>query len=292
MNEVLLAHLNRAKQHYRRADGSMTHEVDEYRLICRYVRELYGTTPAAGFAPLALKAVRQKFIAVGWCRSLINQRIGRVKRVFKYGVENELVPSAVLEALKAVSGLQAGRSAAKETAPVPPVPDALVDMTLPQVNRHVAGLVRFQRLTGCRPGEACALRWCDLDTSRVVWVFRPPHHKTAWRGKTRTVAVGPKAQELLLTFRPADPATHLFSPALAVAELHADRGAKRKTPRFASHMSRNVTKRTKKPERTPAAFYSVTSYGQAIHRACERPFRRPPCSPVGWARRKRGGGRG
>jgi hypothetical protein len=84
LNEVLLAHLDHAERHYRRAEGSPTHEVDEYRLICRYVRELYGTTPAAEFGPLALKAVRQKFIDVGWCRSLVNQRVGRVRRVFKW----------------------------------------------------------------------------------------------------------------------------------------------------------------------------------------------------------------
>lgn len=44
VNEVLLAFLHHAERHYRRADGTPTHEVDEYRLICRYVHELYGTT--------------------------------------------------------------------------------------------------------------------------------------------------------------------------------------------------------------------------------------------------------
>ncbi len=71
----------------------------------------------------------------------------------------------------------------RESKPVGPVDDDVVDATRTFLNRHVRGLVEFQRLTGCRPGEACALRWCDLDTSRVVWVYRPPHHKTAWRGR-------------------------------------------------------------------------------------------------------------
>jgi integrase len=185
---------------------------------------------------------------------------------------------AVHQALGTVQGLQKGRSQVRESKPVEPVADAVVDATLPFLNRHVCGLVEFQRLTGCRPGEACALRWCDLDTSGAVWEYRPPHHKTAWRGKVRTVAVGPKAQELLRAFQPADPTAHLFSPALAVPELHADRGTKRKTPRFPSHMIRNATKRKGEPERTPAAFYSVSSYGQAIHRACDKAF--PPPAPL------------
>jgi integrase len=282
VNEVLLAHLEHAERHYRRADGTLTHEVDEYRLISRYVRELYGTTPAADFGPLALKAVRQKFITVGWCRTLINQRVGRVRRIFKWAASEQLVPASVHQALGTVQGLLKGRSSARESKPIEPVADAVVDATLPFLNRHVRGLVEFQRLTGCRPGEACALRWCDLDTADGVWVYRPPHHKTAWRGKDRSIAVGPKAQELLRAFRPADPTAPLFSPALAVAELHAQRGAERKTPRFPSHMSRNQTKRKRQPERTPAASYSVSSYGQAIDRACDKAF--PPPGPL--SRRK------
>lgn len=110
MDEVLLAHLAHAEQHDRRAGGSMTHEVDEYQLISRCGRELYGTTPPAGFGPPALQAVRQKFIAVGWCRSLINQRIGRVKRVFKWAASEQLIPVAVRQALSTVRGWQKGRS--------------------------------------------------------------------------------------------------------------------------------------------------------------------------------------
>ena len=45
-------------------------------------------------------------------------------------------------------------AAAREKEPVGPVDDAVVDATIPFLNRHVRGLVEFQRLTGCRPGEA------------------------------------------------------------------------------------------------------------------------------------------
>src|SRR5579872_56647 len=63
--------------------------------------------------------------------------------------------------------------------------------------RHVRGLVKFQWLTGCRPGEACRLRRCDIEMGGTVWLYKPKKHKTAWRGKSRTVVIGPKAQELL-----------------------------------------------------------------------------------------------
>ncbi len=277
VNEVLLAFLDHAERHYRRDDGTQTHEVDEYKLVCRYVRPLYGHSPAAEFGPLALKAVRQKFIDVGWCRALVNQRVGRVRRVFKWAAAEELVPVAVHQALAAVQGLQRGRADVREAAPVEPVPDEVVDATLPFLNRHVRGMVAFQRLTGCRPGEVCAVRMSDIDTTGPVWLYRPRQHKTAWRGKRRTVAVGPKAQEVLRAFATGEPGDFLFSPARAVAEFHAERAAKRKTPRYPSHVSRNARVRVSAPRRRPAEVYNVNAYGHAIARACDRAF--PPPVP-------------
>src|SRR5205823_5976804 len=104
---------------------------------------------------------------------------GRVKRVFKWAVAEELVPPSVHQALAAVTGLQRGRTPARESEPVSPVDDARVTAVLPFLNRHVRGLIEFQRLTGCRPGEACQVRQCDIDTSGPVWFFRPVQHKTA-----------------------------------------------------------------------------------------------------------------
>ena len=190
INEVLLAYLSHADGHYHGPDGEPTDEVRHVKTVCRHVREVYGSTPAAVFGPLALKAVRQRFVNDGWCRKTVNARVERVRRIFKWAVAEELVPPSVHHALAAVAGLQRGRTPARETEPVGPVADAAVDATLPFLNRHVRGLVEFQRLTGCRPSEACRVRKCDLDLSGAVWLYRPAHHKTAWRGKVRSIPVG------------------------------------------------------------------------------------------------------
>ena len=44
---------------------------------------------SAGNGAFALKAVRQRMIVKGWSRSTINQSIGRIRRCFKWAVENE-----------------------------------------------------------------------------------------------------------------------------------------------------------------------------------------------------------
>ncbi len=275
LNEVYLAFRGYAEKHYRRADGTVTNEPAQYRQTFDLVLRLYGHTPAAEFGPLALKAVRQKMVGAGWSRKLVNQRVGRVKRVFKWAASEQLVPVSVFQALTTVTGLQAGRTAAEDREPVKPVGDEVVTATLAQLNPHVRGLVEFQRLTGCRPGEACAVRRCDLDTTGAVWTYRPVQFKTRHRGKARVVAVGPKAQALLAGFFTTDPSEYLFSPAKATAGFHAARSANRKVPKYPSHLKRNAQKRKASPVRKPAAKYTVTAYERAVRRACDRAFALP-----------------
>ncbi|WP_238602836.1 site-specific integrase [Fimbriiglobus ruber] len=248
------------------------------RVVIRALRELYADTPAAEFGPLALKAARQKWVKDGRSRTECNRRAGLIKRIFKWAASEELVSSTVYHSLVTITGLQKGRTLAPETNPVCPVDDAVVDATLPFLNRYVRGLVEFQRLTGCRPGEACAVRRCDIDMSGSVWLYRPTRHKNAWRGKPRTIAIGPRAQEVLKPFFTPNPDDYLFSPRRAVEEQLADRTAQRKTPRYPSHMRRNAEKRAAKPKRLLAETYDRGSYGLAIDRASERAF--PPPAPL------------
>jgi integrase len=272
--ELLLKYLDHAERHYRTPDGRPTSEIFEVRVVIRALRELYAYMFVRVFGPLCVKAARQKWINEGRSRTECNRRVSLIKRILKWAVSEELAPPAVYHAVAAVAGLQKGRTKAPEKPPVGPVADAMVDATLPYLNRHVRGLVEFQRLTGCRPGEACGLRRCDIDTSEEVWLYTPPHHKTAWRGKGRIIAVGPRAQELIREFFTEDPQGYLFSPRRAVEEQLAQRSEMRKTPRWPSHMKRNAAKRERHPKRPPSEKYNTQNYGLAIDRACDRAF--PP----------------
>src|SRR5262245_37500578 len=91
VNELLIAYAGYAERHYRAPDGALTGEVKNMRIVSRYVRGLYGDTPAAEFGPLALKAVRQQFVNAGWCRKTINQQTERARRIFKWAASEELV---------------------------------------------------------------------------------------------------------------------------------------------------------------------------------------------------------
>jgi integrase len=278
VNEILLAFMKHAEQHYRQPDGTPTSEVWCLRLALKPLRELYGHTSAREFGPRALKTLREHMIGLEWSRGPVNAAVERVRRAFKWAASEEMIPASVFHSLQTVSGLRAGRSAAKERDPIQPVEDAVVDATLPFLNRHVRGLVEFQRLTGCRPGEACVIRQRDIDTGGSIWLYKPPHHKNAWRGKSRTVAIGPKAQELLKEFFTPNTDDYLFSPRRAFEERLAERAVKRKPPCYPSHEKRNVAKRTAPPKRLLAETYDHGSYGLAIDRACDRAF--PPPAPL------------
>ncbi|MDB5351653.1 MAG: site-specific tyrosine recombinase XerC [Planctomycetota bacterium] len=118
VNVLILALWTRhAASNYRHPDGSPTGELDNYRDSLRPLRRLYGLTRAGDFGPSALKLVREEMIRANLARTTINQRIGRIVRVFRWGVEDEMIPPALLQALRAVAGLQCGRSEARESLP-------------------------------------------------------------------------------------------------------------------------------------------------------------------------------
>lgn len=266
VNEVLLAFLKHADAYYRHPDGSPTKEPTSFREALRPVRELYGHTPAAEFGPLALKAVRQRMVESGLCRPVVNRRVNRVRRVWKWAASEELVPAAVVEALRTVAGLQKGRTAAPEPPPVLPADPAAVAATLPRLSRQLAALARVQALTGMRPGEACRLRPCDIDRSGDVWTYTPPKHKTLHRGKARRVKVGPQAQAVLAPFLAGDPELPVFSPRQAVAERLAALRVARKSKVQPSQVDRSKPN----PVKLPGLAYTPGSYAQAVRKAAAR----------------------
>ena len=263
--ELLALYVAHAATHYRHPSGEPTSEYKNVLSALKPLRELFGGLPGREFGPLKLQRLRDDFVARGWSRRYANANVNRVRRFFKWCVGQELLPAGSLDALKCVAGLQPGRSAARERPRVGPVSLADFEATLAHLGRHAAGMARFQMLTGCRSGEVRVLRRADIDSGGPVWRYCPASHKTAWRGKSRAVLLGPKAQALLAEFPTDSPGEFVFSPRRAAAELAAARAAARKTPRYPSHVKANARKRKSKPERSPGERYTRESYARAIH---------------------------
>lgn len=265
--EVIAAYWRHAQEHYRKADGRPTGEADNIRRALGYVRRLYGSTKVHEFGPVRLKAARQAMIESGYTRGSINQNVGRVKRMFRWAVENELIDPKVYHGLQAVAGLRRGRSAALETERIRPAPDAHVDALQQFVSRQVWAMIDLQRLTGMRPGEVVALRGCDVDTTGTPWVYTPADHKTEHHGHDRKIYLGPRAKEILKRFLKPDLQAPLFSPADAESERSAQRRANRKSTMTPSQAARHPAENRSRP---PRDRYDVPSYRRAIQRACKK----------------------
>lgn len=130
IKRLCLAYCEFADTYYLR-DGQKTAEVDFITYALRPLIKLYGETDARTFGPRTLKLVRDEFVRAGQCRITVNNNVGRIKGMFRWAVENELIPPSVHHGLAAVAGLRKGRGTVHESEPVQPVADAVVEATLP-----------------------------------------------------------------------------------------------------------------------------------------------------------------
>ncbi len=103
-------------------------------------------------------------------------------------------------------------------------------------------MVKFQQLTGCRPGELVKITPQMVDRSRDVWCIELIEHKTAYRNKERFIYVGPQAQKVLLPYLSRASDKPCFSPieseAQRLAAKHEARINSAKLRQSAGHESR------------------------------------------------------
>ncbi|WP_164103544.1 tyrosine-type recombinase/integrase [Candidatus Laterigemmans baculatus] len=279
--EVLAAFWNHAQSYYVK-NGEPTNELDALRLVIRDARTLYGREPAESFGPKKLKAVRQLWIDRGQARPTVNKNQRRLTRIFRWAVAEELIPGAVLHSLTAVPGLKKGRCDLPEPPPIQPVPLEVVERTIPHLPPVIQDMIRFQLLTGARPGEVCTLRPGDVDRSTDVWEYRVEGHKTEHHGRQRIVYIGPEAQALLRPYLLRAPDQVCFSMAEAVEQRRQAASEARKTPPSCGNRRgkrSNADRKSTERQRTPQVCFDPSSYRHAIHHACDAAFQAP--EPLG-----------
>jgi integrase len=274
VNELILAYWRHVETYYRGPDGQPSHEQQNIKYALKPVRKLYGLTPAHSFGPLALRAVRAEMVRSGLARTTVNGRVHRVRRCFRWAASVEMVPGSLVHDLDTVESLARGRTTATEPDSIEPVPIACVEAVLPLLPKPVAAMVMVQVLTGCRVGDIIQMRGCDLTFSEPNWEYRPASHKNAWRGHSRIIPIGPRAQGLIRPFLKPDPNAYLFAARDAVEEHHARRGVARKSKPTPSELAR----RKGKPGEGHALRYDRRTYRQVIVRACDRAFPHPTLS--------------
>jgi integrase len=244
---------------------------------CKPLLALYGPTPASQFGPKALKAVRVEMARVEpdggkpLSRWVVNDRVRRIVKMFRWAAGEEHVPAAVAQAVATVEPLDRGELGVREKRKIHPVEWADVEAVLPFLSREIAALVELQWWTGARSGELVGLRPKDLDRSGEVWSLKLAQHKTAHHGHERVVYIGKNGQaalrRLLDRVPPPNAEAPIFSPARAMAAKSIQRRERRVSPLTPSQKRR---RRKRNPAWRPGEVYDVGSYRRAIAHAADQ----------------------
>lgn len=259
VNQLLDHYLLWAQQRY----ATSRTELRDIRHALPEIRQLFGPTAIAKFSVASLDAVRQAMIGRKLTRRLINKRITKIKRIWKWAAQRKLLPAHAWHDLQLLAALREGESAAAESKAVQPVDPALVAAVLPLCTPPVAAMIRLQQWTGMRPGEVCQMRLCDIELGPEIWVYR-----LKFKRKLREIPLGPRAQFLLRVIGEGrSPEDYLFSPKDALSH----RALLRSTLRLCAPKPVHISRRRKaSPKRQPGTRYSVDAYAKSIAKACAR----------------------
>ncbi|MFM1889337.1 MAG: hypothetical protein RLZZ565_94 [Planctomycetota bacterium] len=203
------------------------------RAIAEAVVAEHAGMPVIRFGPKALKDIQARLI-VTRCkvthgryrdagepptlsRAEVNRRVNGIRRLFRWGVSEELVAPAVLASLEAVAGLRAGE--ARDNPPRQPAKPEHVRALVAELDARghhgPARVLELLRWTGCRPDEACTLTAADVVETRHGLELHIRKHKTRKTTEAdRIVPLNAPAaaivREALADGRSIDPARPLF----------------------------------------------------------------------------------
>jgi hypothetical protein len=100
VGQLIKVYLEFVDDYYKTPEGKPSKEVINILYSLRTLAELYSTTGLENFGPLMLIQVRERMIAENIVRKTVNQRIGRVKRMFKWAVSMQYASAMIFAALR------------------------------------------------------------------------------------------------------------------------------------------------------------------------------------------------
>ncbi len=270
--EVCLAYLKFAIVEYDRG-GKPSEEYNHIRRVVKSLRMMFGSLRAAEFGSARLLEFRDALCRAEDgdakpTRTHVNTSIGRVKRMFKWAAERELVPSGTAGALLMVKGLSRTSGMARPNRKVKPIAAAWVDATCEYLHPVMRDIVKLLECTGMRCGELCQMTTGSIDMSDPdVWEYRPARHKTESHDVERVIYLGERAQGIVRRYLLPKLDAVIFTPARALEAINAEKRAKRKSKVPPSQVDRRKTTGRKRNWR---ASYDATAIRHAILAAVER----------------------
>jgi integrase len=180
-----------------------------------------------------------------YTRDYLNLILWRWKKWFRWLAKMDYIDAEIYTRVTLVDPLKFGE--AQDPTVVEPVSIKQVLAIKQHISPLIFAMMQVQYLCGMRPQDVCNLRFCEIDTSREIWIYRPSKHKTARFKHVLVKAIPKAAQEIINRYRPKDDTDYVFRPADAYTArgLSVGEHAKRLKP-----------------------CYSSATYGRAVSLAC------------------------
>ena len=202
-----------------------------------------GDTTISQIAKADIKSFQMDCLSFNFCRRYINQLTLCLFRGLKWLAANDFIEPSKYHDLQLVPLLVAGRTKALDHPPVSSVNLDDIEAVLKVLPPMQAAMVKVQLATAMRPGELLQMRPADVDRSKDLWIYIPRKHKNSYRGHSRKIMIGPKAQAILSPYLIGNANDYIFSP----KKIRSCKGT-----------------------RTPGDRYVSTSYSRLIQRACKK----------------------
>ena len=264
-------------------------EAKNKRLCVEHVLKHVGDVYWSEFGTAAYTDLQDALVAEGRTLERINKICGEVRAWMKWCHVRELITTKLHQDFRDVGPVRSTRAGVVESPGVIPVDWDDVEPVLPFMSPVVAAMVTVQFWSGMRPGEVCAMKYGELNTSDPdVWFYRPANHKNSHRIKNKNKdskhvlikGIGKIAQDAMRPFveRCDDPGDFVFRPIYAMewranqmekAGRHEDRKCKVYPSELKARKRRKETRQTFWEE-TCNPSYITNSYGKAVAYAFDK----------------------
>jgi integrase len=160
--------------------------------------EIFPDADTESFSALKLLEFQQFLAKKNYTRNYCNKLVKSFRTVMNWGTKFEIVSENITCKLNRVKLLRFGQ--ARESKKRKNVPIKNIEAVIPYVRPIIADMIQLQLLTAMRPNEVCRMKAEEIDMDYdggENWLYSPPIHKTAWRGKSRCIVLGWEEQEIL-----------------------------------------------------------------------------------------------
>ncbi|MGH2272456.1 tyrosine-type recombinase/integrase [Anaerohalosphaeraceae bacterium U12dextr] len=273
---LIKSFLSYADNTYRKSDGSMTNYPTEIRETMQPLVEFCGVLPIEEFSPQKFKEFREYVAGLTrknkkgktkprYCLSTLNKKVGIIKSMFRWAVEEGHVHPSTYHGLQAIKRLRPGQYGLIENAPVEPVAENIMLAVMPYTTQVLGDMMMVQYLTGMRSIELTGMRPCDIETEAGdgIWLYHVPqiYNKNARHGEKhkRIVPIGPKAQVILRKYLFREKNSFCFSPRDSERQRLAEKHKNRITP-----MNQGNKPKEDETLQQIGCKYDSASYGKAI----------------------------